>query len=42
MSLSISELGRMSIDDAQHAHEVLDALDDAEWRASQPKKRDDW
>jgi hypothetical protein len=37
-----TELRQMSIDDAQHLHEVLDALEDAEWRASQPKPRDNW
>lgn len=32
------DLQEMSIDDGVEAHEVLDALEDAEFRAAQPKK----
>jgi hypothetical protein len=32
------DLERLSIDDAQAAHDVLDAIEDADWRASQPRE----
>lgn len=36
--MSMRDLRDMSIDDAHDAHALLDAFDDAEWRATQKAK----